>query len=87
MIDHHLIKSIEKDGNCIYCSEELDADEWKSSFASQSHYKCIVCSCGKKNCVRVGFIGTGHDTWSGLEKKIEKSDSIKIVEKNVRTLN
>ena len=85
MIDHHLIKRIEKEGNCIYCSEKLP-DTWESSFASQSHYKCVVCTCGKNNCVRVNFQGTGHDTWSGLEKKIEKSDSIKPVEKNIRVL-
>lgn len=69
---------------CIYCSKPLKG-EWFSDFASETHYKCIICSCGRENCTDVDFIGTGHDKLSGLEKKVEKS-SIKVVENSVTIL-
>jgi len=86
VFDHHLTKDIEKDGNCIYCSEKLDSTKWTSKFSSRNHYKCVICKCGKQNCVEVGFIGTGHDGWSDLEKKVEKSSNVKIVNEDVRIL-
>ena len=86
MVDHHLIKEIEKEGSCIYCSNKLDRDKWFSRFSASQHYKCVVCKCGKTNCVDPGFIGTGHDSWSGLEKKVAKSSNVKIIEKNVRII-
>ena len=82
MNDHHLIKEIEKEGQCVYCNAKLEGT-WDSSFESRSHYKCIICKCGKENCVDIHISGTGHDSWSGLEKEVQKSN-VKIVEKNVR---
>ena len=86
VIDHHLVREIDRDGNCIYCSEKIDRSEWRSEFSSRKHYKCVTCSCGKSNCVEVEFIGTGHDNWSGLENKIVKNDNVKVVESTVRVL-
>ncbi|MBI2663935.1 hypothetical protein HYX10_01180 [Candidatus Woesearchaeota archaeon] len=86
MRDHHFTKKIVKGGSCIYCSKELEAGKWESSFSPRRHYKCIVCSCGKTNCLNVNFIGSGHDSFSGLEEKVAKSSSIKVVEKNLRFL-
>ena len=84
MVDHHLIKKSDIGGTCVYCNKALDAN-WVSSFSSETHYKCIVCTCGKANCTDVSFIGTGHDSWSELEKKVVKS-SVKIIEKSVKIL-
>lgn len=86
MTTHHMITDIEKEGNCIYCSNKLDEKKWFSKFSESKHYKCIICTCGKSNCVEAGFIGTGHDNWSGLEKKIVNSGNVKIIEKNLRIL-
>jgi hypothetical protein len=69
---------------CMYCSKPLDG-KWFSEFSSETHYKCIICSCGRENCRYVDFIGTGHDNMSLLEQKIGKS-SIKVVEKTVTIL-
>ncbi|MAG15541.1 hypothetical protein CMO88_00615 [Candidatus Woesearchaeota archaeon] len=85
MADHHLIKNVERGGSCIYCSEKLD-DKWESSFSARKHYKCVVCKCGKSNCIEADFMGTGHDNWSELEKKVSKNSSVRIIEKNVRIL-
>ena len=81
-----MVKDIEKDGSCIYCSNKLDKKKWFSKFSASAHYKCVSCTCGKLNCVEAGYIGTGHDSWSGLEEKVAKSDKIKIVKKELRIL-
>ncbi len=82
----HLIRNIERDGSCIYCSEKLEPEKWGSVFAQVQHYKCVLCRCGRENCVRVDFIGSGHDSWSGLEKKVAKGSSIKVIGKSVKIL-
>ncbi len=82
----HLIREIRRDGSCIYCNEKLQAENWSSVFAQIQHYKCVLCKCGKENCVKVDFGGTGHDSWSGLEEKIAKNSSVKVVNKDVRIL-
>lgn len=82
----HLIRNIEHDGICIYCGEPLDSEKWSSVFAQVNHYKCVLCKCGKENCVKVDFIGSGHDSWSGLEERIAKSAVIKVIKKDVRIL-
>ena len=84
MIDHHMIKAVERGGNCVYCNETLESGKWQSEFTPGSHYKCVVCKCGKENCIKVSYIGTGHDSWSGLEKKV--SSSVKIVESSIKIL-
>lgn len=82
----HIIRRIERDGSCIYCNEKLDSGKWKSVFSQIQHYKCVLCSCGRENNVKVDFIGTGHDAWSGLEEKVAQNSSIKVIEKNVMIL-
>lgn len=82
----HLIRTVERNGSCIYCNEQLDSEKWSSVFAQIHHYKCVLCKCGKENCVKVDFAGTGHDSWSGLERKIAGNSSISIIEKKVRIL-
>ncbi len=82
----HLIRNIERDGSCIYCNEKLPPEKWGSVFAQVQHYKCVLCRCGKENCVKMDFIGSGHDSWSGLEERIAKSASVKVIKKDVRIL-
>ena len=86
MDDHHMIRKVEKEGQCIYCNETLDAQKWESEFAPRNHYKCVICKCGKENCVKVDFVGTGHDNWSGLEKKVKASRHVKIIESSTKIL-
>lgn len=85
MADLHLIKEVELGGQCLYCSKPLKG-EWFSEFSSETHYKCTLCSCGRENCVEVDFMGTGHDSWSGLEEKVARSSSVKVIERNMRIL-
>ena len=56
----------------MYCSSELSG-KWVSGFSGPRHYKCTVCACGRENYVDAGFIGTGHDGWGGLEKKVSEA--------------
>lgn len=85
MNDPHIIRKVERNGSCIYCNESLENSKWTSDFAQGVHYKCVICTCGKQNCARVNFIGSGHDKWSGLEKKVVKSNT-KVEESKIRML-
>lgn len=85
MPDHHLVRRAEKGGSCIYCSRQLE-DAWISEFFAAAHYKCVLCTCGKQNCVKVDYIGTGHDAWSGLETKIKGNSKIIAIENKTRIL-
>ena len=84
-VDHHLVKRTDIGGSCIYCGQKLEGS-WKSEFSSETHYKCILCKCGKANCTEVSFMGTGHDSWSGLEKRVTSSTRVKTVERSVKIL-
>lgn len=66
---HHIIK---KDSDiCPYCKIELKGG-WYSEFHIETHYKNLICECGKKNWIRVNFIGSGHDSFRlGNKKTIE----------------
>ena len=86
MTIHHLINESEIKENCIYCGCDLSNKRWKSHFEGDLHYKIIVCKCGKKNNVKVNFLGSGHDSWDGscswefvIESRDEKLE-IKIKE-------
>lgn len=59
----HLVKEQDNKWNCLYCSTELSANNWKSIWEGQFHYKETRCNCGKKHRVKVDFCGSGHDDW------------------------
>ena len=47
-----------------YCGHQLDSlcchSEWGDR--EEQHYKSVVCNeCGRKNWIKVGFLGSGHD--------------------------
>ena len=86
MTIHHIVKTVDKDGSCIYCSKPFKKEEWQSHFTPGTHYKGILCECGKLNYLEVFFIGTGHDTWSGLESKVVHEKGFKIAEKNIKVM-
>lgn len=44
---------------CSRCGKELIG--WGSEWDAAHHYKTLVCTCGKKNWVKLDFIGSGHD--------------------------
>ncbi|MEM4267783.1 MAG: hypothetical protein QXK37_03035 [Candidatus Woesearchaeota archaeon] len=64
MTSHHIFKERDLKERCLYCSRELDMDNFKSVFNIEKHYKIVKCDCGKTTKVTVGFVGSGHDTWS-----------------------
>ncbi|MFC1728682.1 hypothetical protein ACFLZ7_04455 [Nanoarchaeota archaeon] len=71
---HHVVNEDHQRFTCVYCRKSLLENKWKSKFSEQKHYKCTKCGCGKEARVKVGFIGSGHDSWekkSALEHKIE----------------
>lgn len=65
-IRSHHVKSDQLKEICPYCGKSLNkANDWRSEFHIDMHYKKLVCSCGKENIVKVDFLGSGHDDWSG----------------------
>lgn len=75
---HHHIQGSDLEAICPYCFIKLDEKEWNSEFDIEEHYKCHICKCGKKVCLKVNFHGSGHDEWrketnlakiNGLERK------------------
>lgn len=72
---HHVFS--EKHGKhcCIYCGQKLDMNEWHSELFAEKHYKVIKCDkCRKKSRLKMMFMGSGHDNWSGLEKRVMKDE-------------
>lgn len=59
----HLVKEQENIWHCLYCNSELSANDWRSVWEGQFHYKLTQCKCGKKHRVKVSFVGSGHDDW------------------------
>ncbi len=66
---------------CTYCKKELKKEHWSSEWDHQHpdahHYKSVRCECGKKNWVKVEFVGSGHDLafkqdFSPLESAVRK---------------
>ena len=66
---------------CSYCKKELKREFWRSEWdfnhPDEHHYKSIKCECGKKNWVKVEFVGSGHDLafkqdFSPLESAVRK---------------
>lgn len=62
---HHLVGQQEEHikSKCLYCNTSFDAKNWHSYHHGETHYKVIRCSCGKTLSVKVGFHGSGHDSW------------------------
>jgi len=50
---------------CNRCGEKLNDKRWDSEWdpchPEVHHYKSILCDCGKKNWLRMNFLGSGHD--------------------------
>ncbi|MBW2970540.1 hypothetical protein KY320_00095 [Candidatus Woesearchaeota archaeon] len=68
MIDH-LIKEVTE---CIYCHCKTKDKKWSSEWNEEHHYKTFICDrCKRKNHVKVDFHGSGHDSWDGIEKRVE----------------
>ncbi len=66
----HILSKIEGI-QCLYCSESLSEEVWRSEWKEHvHHYKSVKCDdCGKKNWVKAQFLGSGHDAVSVLRKK------------------
>ena len=53
---------------CSKCNTDLKNQHWHSQFEAQEHYKSTTCNgCGKKNWVKVDFLGSGDDDWKPVE--------------------
>jgi DNA-directed RNA polymerase subunit RPC12/RpoP len=72
MTVHHVIRESDQKQVCPYCGSSTRAKSWSSLFDSNSHYKVLQCGCGRKITMKMGFIGSGHDSW-GLDKKVEEA--------------
>ena len=59
--------------NCSKCGQRLDGKGWSSEWDPANpevlHYKSFICSCGKKNWIKVDFPGSGHDGVLEQQKK------------------
>ncbi len=68
MTVHHLVNEEELQTNCPYCKQRFGVEEvrkWKSRFYLRKHYKEHTCpTCGKLGKIKVGFEGSGHDSWA-----------------------
>ena len=79
---HHLVKEQENIWHCLYCNKELSANDWKSIWEGEFHYKETRCKCGKKHRVKVDFCGSGHDEWDKQVSFVfDKEGKIKIENK------
>lgn len=57
---------------CSKCKNDLKDQPWCSQFEAQEHYKSTTCnSCGKKNWVKMNFMGSGDDDWKPVEEDDE----------------
>ena len=82
MKSHHLIKQAYSASHCIYCNDELKAEQWSSEFDLMLHYKAAICKCGKKNVIRMRFYSSGNDNWSSLEKKVNCESERQVIKKS-----
>jgi len=62
---------------CNRCGEKLNDKRWDSEWdpchPEVHHYKSILCDCGKKNWLRMNFLGSGHDRIQEDPNPIESS--------------
>lgn len=72
---HHHIQGNDLEAICPYCSTILKDKDWNSEFHIERHYKCHICDCGKKICLKVNFHGSGHDSWR-KEVNLSKINSL-----------
>jgi len=63
---------------CLYCKKELDTSLWTSQWDQlhheEHHYKAIKCNCGKKNWVKLDFLGSGHD--EAIQRHLSPLESV-----------
>lgn len=72
---HHILREAEGKLYCLYCGQKHEMREWRSEIIGDKHYKTIKCrKCRKKSCIKVKFMGSGHDDWGKLEKKVMKEE-------------
>ena len=69
MSKFHLITEEHLKDKCVYCNSELA--DWCSEFHMNKHYKTARCRCGKKIRISVDFLGSGHDNWDTIEKRVD----------------
>jgi hypothetical protein len=62
--------------DCTYCHEELEDENWLSSWVGSIHYKINKCFCGKKTWHLAPFAGSGHDNFT---KESELESAVKLV--------
>jgi len=58
---------------CPYCHKKVNIRKFRSRFDETNfHYKRQLCSCGKELSIKVGFSGSGHDTWQERIRNIDR---------------
>ena len=60
--------------NCTRCGKVINSKDWFSEWDNQTSgeymYKSFHCDCGKKNWIKVDFLGSGEDDILGQNKEI-----------------
>lgn len=82
----HLIKEQENKWHCLYCNHELGDHNWISVWEGEFHYKEARCKCGKKQRVKVDFVGSGHDDWDKEVGLIFKDGKIDLEQKKKKSV-
>ena len=84
----HVVDGLKRGGKlvCHRCGSELDPEKWGSEWdpnhPENHHYKSHLCTCGKKNWVRINFPGSGHDKVL-LEEEKSIESAIRAVKEGV----
>ncbi|HLC88587.1 MAG TPA: hypothetical protein VJG49_00985 [Candidatus Nanoarchaeia archaeon] len=61
------LNKLKKSGeiNCTRCGQAINSTDWFSEWDDQTSgvhmYKSFHCHCGKKNWIKVDFLGSGDD--------------------------
>jgi len=82
MYMEHILSKLEGI-QCLYCSESLSEELWRSEWKEHvHHYKSVKCDdCGKKNWLKAPFLGSGHDWVSQKNRKSIESMVRMVAEK------
>ena len=74
MYMEHILSNVEG-VECLYCSQSLSQELWRSEWKEHvHHYKSVKCDdCGRKNWLKAQFLGSGHDRVSQKGKQTIES--------------
>ena len=69
---------------CNYCSRHVNREEGNSHWEGELQYIVLKCDCGKKNWVRVDFIGIDPREYYEKEPVIVPTRNKQAFEKEIK---